>query len=179
MRRSLWMLLALVPAPAVAHPVDEIVQGAYLTLAPGEVRLELDLTPGSEVAGALLRELDANSDARISRAEMLAYGWRVLRQSTLTLDGAVVPWRLQQIRAPSYQNIRTAAATLKIFAVAVRPERAAPHTLVYLNRYRPAKSQCIANVFLLPGAGWQYRALSQKHDKEGRQLSVAYLVATE
>jgi hypothetical protein len=33
-------------ASADAHPVDEVVQGAYLTIAANEVRLELDITPG-------------------------------------------------------------------------------------------------------------------------------------
>ena len=51
-------LLALAAGPALAHPYDEVVQGAYLTLAPGQVRLELDLTPGPAVADALLKALD-------------------------------------------------------------------------------------------------------------------------
>ena len=32
-----WLLLALLSGSAAAHPVDEVVQGAYLTLVPGEV----------------------------------------------------------------------------------------------------------------------------------------------
>ena len=48
------MLLALLPRWAEAHPVDEVVQGAYLTLAPGEVRLELLLLGACELLGRLL-----------------------------------------------------------------------------------------------------------------------------
>ena len=38
-------------------------------LAPGEVRLELDLAPGAKVAAALLKFLGANADQRIVEAE--------------------------------------------------------------------------------------------------------------
>ena len=47
--RPVPLLLALLGA-AEAHPVDEVVQGAYLTLTPAGVELELDITPGSAVA---------------------------------------------------------------------------------------------------------------------------------
>ena len=43
-----------------------MVQGAYLTLAPGELRLELDLTPGAAVLAAVLRALDPDGDRRIA-----------------------------------------------------------------------------------------------------------------
>jgi hypothetical protein len=73
-----WLLLALFSSSAAAHPLDEIVQGAYLTLVPGEVRLELDITPGTEVAGALLRALDTHADqlANQHASLMLATGSR-------------------------------------------------------------------------------------------------------
>ncbi len=173
-RRLAWTLLALLPCLAEAHPVDEIVQGAYLTLAPGEVRLELDVTPGSKVAGTVLKSLDANADGRITDAEAVAYAGRVLAQSTLALDGATVPWTLDKVIAPPYQNLQTGNDILKIYAVAKRPDRTGAQTLSYQNRYQPAKSQCIANVFLQPALGWQYQVTGQQHSDDGRQLVVKY-----
>ena len=67
-----WLLVLLAAEPAAAHPLDEVVQGAYLTLAPGQVRLELDLTPGVQVSGAVLKDLDANGDRRITGALLVA-----------------------------------------------------------------------------------------------------------
>ena len=45
--------------------MDEVVQSAYLTLTPSVVALELDIAPGSQMAGALFRPLDANADHHI------------------------------------------------------------------------------------------------------------------
>ena len=168
------LTVLLTPDWAAAHPVDEVVQGAYLTLAPGEVRLELDLTPGTEVSVALLKTLDADGDRRISDAEARAYGLRVLQQSRLTLDGAPAAWRLDHVATPPYDRVLTQTDTVKIFAVAARPDRVGSHVLAYDNRYQPASSRCIANIFLQPGDGWRYAVSGRTHSEDGRRLTVAY-----
>jgi len=170
----MWTLLTLLLCFVEAHPVDEVVQGAYLILALGEVRLELDVTPGSQVAGTLLKSLDANADGRITEAEARAYAGRVLAQSTLALDGVAVPWRLDKVSVPPYENLETGNDILKIYAVAKRPDRTGTHSLSYQNRYQPAKSQWTANVFLQPTAGWQYQVTGQQRSDDGRQFTVKY-----
>ena len=170
------LLLALLPGRAEAHPVDEVVQAAYLTLAPGAVRLELDITPGSNVAGALLHVLDANADRTIAAAEARGYARRVLRQSTLTLDGVAVSWTLNEVNVPSYQSFETGSGTISIHAVAERPDSPGPHVLSYRNDHHPAASLPMANVFLLPGEGWQYRVVSQQRTDDGREITVSYNV---
>jgi hypothetical protein len=167
-------LLAVAAGPALAHPYDEVVQGAYLTLAPGQVRLELDLTPGPAVAGALLASLDHNGDRRVTDQEARAYAAQVLGQSSLVLDGAPAHWRVDRVVTPDYQALKLESDTLKIYAVADRADRPGPHTLSYDNRYQPAKSQCIANIFLQPGGGWRYAVAGQKHSEDGRALTVSF-----
>lgn len=171
------LLLLLAPGWAAAHPVDEVVQGAYLTLAPGTVRLELDVTPGPAVAGAVLRSLDARPDRLITDAEARAYAERVLAQSAILLDGVAAAWRLEKVSTPPYDALRLKADTLKIYAVAARPDQVGSHSLSYHNRYRPADSQCIANIFLQPGPGLRYRVTGQTHSDDGRVLTVSYTSA--
>ena len=178
MRWGSWLaaslLAALAPALASAHPVDEVVQGAYLTLAKDEVRLELDLTPGTEVVDSVLTSLDANGDKAVSEAEGRAYGERVLKQSSLSVGGKAAGWRLDRVSVPSYQALVEETATIKVYAVARRPERTGSQSLSYANSYQPAKSQWIANIFLQPGGAWKYRVTGQKHTDDGRGLTVTY-----
>lgn len=173
-RRLCWLGLMLLSRPAAAHPVDEVVQGAYLTLAPGAVLLELDLAPGTLVAADVLRLLDTDADRRISELEAQAFAKLVLKQSAFAIDGAALEWRLLTVSAPSYGSIENAGDTLKIHAVAMRADRAGPHTLVYDNQYAPAKSRCIANVFLQPGADWRHEVTGQRHSADGRELWVSF-----
>ncbi|AWT35983.1 hypothetical protein DM785_10715 [Deinococcus actinosclerus] len=64
-RAALPLLLALLGS-AQAHPVDEVVQGAYLTLTPAGVELELDITPGSAVAASVTGSLDADRNGTVT-----------------------------------------------------------------------------------------------------------------
>jgi hypothetical protein len=171
------VIAALACGSAQAHPQDEVVQGAYLTLAPGEVRLQIDLIAGVKVAGSVLKSIDANGDRRISDTEARAYAGRVLAQSSLKVNGAPVTWRLASIKAPAYENIEQAGETIEIYAVADRRDEAGAHSLAYENRYDPATCLCIANVFLEPGSGWQYQVNSQTRSEDGRAFGVSYLAA--
>jgi len=168
------MVLALSPRWAQAHPLDEVVQGAYLTLAPGAVRLELDLSPGANVAGALLQALDANADRVITDTEAQRYAQRVLGQSSLTLDGVAVAWTLEDISVPPYRGLEAGGGTITIRAVAERADGPGSHVLSYRNDYQPVASLRAANVFLQPGTGWLYRITAQQRSDDGVQLTVTY-----
>ena len=168
------LLFAALTGRADAHPVDEVVQGAYLTLALGELRLELDVTPGSEVAGRVLPALDPDGDRAVSEDEAQAFAQDVLDQSTLTLDGVMAEWELVDVTVPPLGELATGNAILKIMATAARPEAPGDRVLAYENRYEPAKSLWIANVFLQPGSDWVYRVTGQERSDDGKGLTVRY-----
>jgi hypothetical protein len=166
---------ALTAFAVQAHPLDEVIQAAYVTLAPGEVQLDLEIQPGSLVAAGVARSMDANGDGRISDGEARAYAARVLQASSLTLDGVSAPLRLLRVQTPSYANLAR-GDILHIYASAPRPMRAGSAVLRYANGYALPKSQCQANVFLSAGGGWSFRVDGQTHSPDGRQLNVAYRV---
>jgi hypothetical protein len=126
------------------------------------------------MADALLRALGTNADQRITDAQARAYAESVVEQSTLTLDDVDVPWSLESISVPPYQNLKLASGTIRIYTVAKRPDRAGAHILSYENRYRPAKSQWIANILLQPDPGWRYEVTGQQRSDDGRRLTVRY-----
>ncbi|GAA0519273.1 hypothetical protein [Deinococcus depolymerans] len=171
--RPALLLLALLGV-ARAHPVDEVVQGAYLTLTPTAVELELDITPGSAVAASVTGSLDADHDGRVTAAEARAYATRVLAAQTLTLDGTRARWTLRDVQVPPLANLKVGGDTLKIFAVAPRTQRAGTHALTYTNAYRPAKTQRIANIFLKPGGTLTDRVTAQTRSADLTRLTVQF-----
>lgn len=173
-RRALYALLAVLPGAAPAHPIDEVVQGAYLTIAPGEVQLELDLTPGVEVVSLILPALDPDGDGAVSATEARAYAEAVLADSSLALDGEPTAWTLVAVEVPDPALLAQGGGFVRIDAVAPRPDREGEGVLAYENRHEPAKSLWMANVFLRPGEGWTYAVTGQERDARGQALVVSY-----
>ena len=165
--------IALTPPAAHAHPVDEVIQAAYVTLAPGEVQLDLEIQPGSLVAGSIARAVDANGDGRISQGEARAYAERVLKASSLTVDSHPAQLQVLGVDAPDYANL-AAGAVLHIRASAAVRTRVGVASLTYLNGYAPLKSRYQATVFISAGGGWNFKVDSQGHSPDGRRLDVAF-----
>lgn len=187
MRRAVpgWRLAALVASLSMlagavtAHPIDELLQGAYLTLSPGEVQLDLDLTPGAEVLPLVSRALDPNADGSVTEAEARAYAEAVLADSTLLLNEEPVAWTLVGVTVPDPTLLAAGAGVIRIEATAPRPDREGVHVLAYETRHEPTKSLWMANVFLRPGEGWAYVVRGQERDKSGQSLIVTYEATAE
>src|SRR3712207_9589239 len=85
----LALLLGLLASPmaALAHPADVYLQATYITVAPAEIVVELDLSPGVLVAPQVLPQLDPDGDQQISDAESQAYVDAILSNVALQVDG--------------------------------------------------------------------------------------------
>ena len=62
------------PAESAAHRLDEYLQAARVSLARDRIALEVDLTPGANIAPAIVALLDRDGDGTISPIEAEAYG---------------------------------------------------------------------------------------------------------
>lgn len=179
MSRLHWLpglVLCALPFGAVAHQVHEIVQNAYLTLAPGELRLELDLLPGTDVAEAFLADLDPDGNGEVTRAEAEAFAGWVLDRSELLMEGVDADWVLNDIEVPGPSLLASGHSSVRIFATARRTDPDGAGRIVYANRYHPAASQWMANVFVAPAAGMTYRIDVQTRSDQGQELTADYTV---
>lgn len=174
-RHCLSLFILGLGGAAGAHPVHEVVQNAYVTLTPGAVDLQLELTAGPEVAGKIIRALDTNRDRRISPAEARGYARRVLSLSTLRVDGQPLMLRLIAVEVPPYTALIGAHGTIRINARAARIDHAGTASLAFRNGYNPAESRCDANIFIKPGRSLRYRVAAQGRSKDGRALTVSFL----
>ena len=160
-----------------AHPVHEVVQNAYLTLSPGSLELQLELTAGPKVAAKVMSSLDTNADRRITPTEAQAFASRVLLSSVVAIDRPPLRLRLMSVDTPSYAALMGAHGTIKIIARASRSDQFGPATLSYRNSYKPAESRCDANVFLKPSSRLRYQITSQVRGRDGRNLVVRFTAA--
>src|ERR1700677_752682 len=101
-RRHLPLLLALlaVPSAIFAHRLDEYLQATLVAIEPGEIRLDINLTPGVAVAGQVLALIDRDSDGVISTNEAGAYAELVRRDLVARLDARNVELKLAALNFP-------------------------------------------------------------------------------
>jgi hypothetical protein len=158
-----------------AHRRDEYLQAARLAVEPGRVELQLDLTPGIDVADAIIGDIDRDRDGVLSMVEQHAYIERVLGMLELSLDGRALQIEPDDSRFPELDAVRRGEGMIRLRS-AVRLPRVPDggHQLVFRNRHRPEVSVYLANA-LIPD-GDQIAITAQRRDPNQRELTIDYVV---
>src|SRR5215475_3976813 len=90
-------------ATAWAHRIDEYLQAARLAIAADRVTLQMDLTPGVDVAPLIFALINTNHDGMISQAEGRAYTSQLIKEIVLDLDGHRQRLSLVRAQFPSFR----------------------------------------------------------------------------
>ena len=146
---SLLIWLLATPTKARAHPLDVYLQATYITLAPTNVVVEFDLSPGVLVAPQVLPQLDTNGDQQISDAEGQAYVNEVLRNVELQIDGQALTLAVTEMDMPDYLTIQSGYGTIRVFTVSNLADKiTGMHKIYYKNNYAPTGSAYQVNAFV-------------------------------
>jgi hypothetical protein len=147
-RRHLPLLLAVlaVPSAIFAHRLDEYLQATLVAIEPGEIRLDINLTPGVAVAGQVLALIDRDSDGVISTNEAGAYAELVRRDLVARLDGRNVELKLAALNFPDLADLHTGWGIIQLeFSLSPGELAAGGHKLLLENRHLPAASVYLFN----------------------------------
>ena len=178
MRTAAVILFVLaMPATSVAHRLDEYLQAARLSLARNQITLEVDMTPGVNVAPAIAALIDRDRDGAISRDEAGAYGQSVLQEVVLELDGRPIPLTLTRVEIPSRDEMHDGMGTIQLRA-SNRSEYVAAgrHHLHFRNDHQPGGSVYLVNA-LMPDDGG-VAVLSQARDPRQQSIRIEYAVGS-
>jgi len=175
--KAAFAALAIVAlgASASAHRLDEYLQATRIAIEPTRVVIDLDLTPGVAVAGVVLPEIDRDRDGSISTGEAQAYVARVLRDVTVTIDGAPLAMSARASTFPAMQALRTGVGTIQLrLAAAVPTLKPGAHRLALRNDHLPAVSAYLANA-LVPASDL-VDVTNQRRDYNQRALDIDYVL---
>src|SRR5438132_8629712 len=87
---------------ASAHRLDEYLQATRLSLASNQIGVEIDLTPGVDVAPMIFALINTDHDGRISASEGETYANQVVKEIVLELDGHRTKLALLKYEFPSF-----------------------------------------------------------------------------
>ena len=163
------------PAPAAAHRLDEYLQATRIALAPDNVSVEIDLTPGVRVASQVAALIDVNGDGELSAAEQRAYAALVVGQAQLTVDGMPAPLVLLDSAYPAPDEMAGGTGSIRLRARATLSIASSPgrHELTYRNDHQPGSSAYLVNALAPPDA---IRITDQRRDPTQHQLTLDYIV---
>ena len=161
------------PAQIAAHRLDEYLQAARVSLTRQQIALEIDMTPGVNVAQAIVVLLDRNGDGTISESEAGAYGNAVLKEIVLELDGRAVPLTLARVEIPSRDEMSDGLGTIQLRAVGTGQHVTGGRCLLYFrNNHQPEASVYLVNALMPEDAG--VRVVSQARDPRQQSVRVEY-----
>jgi hypothetical protein len=168
-------LVLAMPASLFAHRLDEYLQATRVSLSRSQITLELELTPGVDVASAIVALLDRDGDGTISRQEAGTYGTAVLKDVVLQVDGRPVPLTLTRVEIPSTDEMRDGVGTIQLRAFGsgrlVVPGRS---QLYFRNNHQPQMSVYLVNALLPEDAA--VTVLAQTRDARQQSVRIEYEV---
>ena len=175
MRRRIALglvLAALWPAAGKAHRLDEYLQATRVALTATGIRLELDLTPGANIAGSVVSRIDVDQDRRFSGGEVEHYARVVLRDLDVRLDGTALDLRLQHVEVATPDELLDGVGAIRIVAAAAHASALARHQLKLRNDHETARSVYLMNV-LVPESD-EVVITGQSRDGRQQEFSVEY-----
>ena len=144
----LGFLLTL-PATSSGHVLDQYLQASRIELLPDCITVEIDLTPGVEIAPWLFLKINANHDGRISDQEGRAYASEVLADVMLTVDDRRAPLVLIDSTFPEYDVMRAGTGTIRLrLASRIRVDQVGDHQIVFANRHQADRSVYLINAIM-------------------------------
>lgn len=146
LRTLLLLALLAFPSAASAHRLDEYLQATLVTIEPGEILLQINLTPGVNVADQVLALIDRDSDGVIPAKESAAYAELLKRELILRLDQRDVGLKLTGSNFPEPAELRTGFGIIQMeFTAMPTSLSGGAHTLSLENRHLPAASVYLFN----------------------------------
>jgi hypothetical protein len=137
---------AMFPSTTLAHRLDEYLQATLVSIKPGEVRLQINLTPGVAVAERVLGLIDRDHNDIIATNEAAHYCELLKHDLVVRLDQRRLNLNVTSSYFPEVIELRSGWGIVQLeFSASVGQLTAGAHTLTFKNRHLPSSSVYLLN----------------------------------
>lgn len=172
---TITAILLLSPPFAIAHRLDEYLQGTILSVDKNRVDAQVTLTPGVAVFPALIADMHVNADGAISVAEQGAYAGKFLRDISISIDGHPLAPHLVSTRFPAIEEMKEGRGEIQIEFDAGFPSGGLNRKLKFENRHKSRIAAYLVNC-LVP-RDRDIRIVSQNRNYSQSQYEMDFEVA--
>ncbi len=129
-------ILLLLGSPALAHRLDEYLQGTIISVEKDRVNAQITLTPGVAVFPLLVAQIDTDRNEVISLIEQRAYASRILRDLSLKIDGQLLKLEVLSMQFPAIEEMKEGRGEILIEVTANLPPGGANRKLIFENYHQ-------------------------------------------
>jgi hypothetical protein len=122
--------------PALAHRLDEYLQGTILSVDSHRLHAQITLTPGVAVLPVVLAAIDPHGGEVISETKQRAYALRVLGDIDFTIDGHILRPQLLSVQFPGTEEMKDGRGEIQIEFNADLPRGGRSRKLVFKNHHQ-------------------------------------------
>jgi hypothetical protein len=174
-------VLALACATSIslsAHRRDEHLQAARIGVELDHIFVELDVTPGVDVADALVATIDTDHDGVLSPAERDVYARHAMAGLAIAIDDQGHPLQLVSERFSDVASMRRGEGTIRLQGrAAITDQETGRHRLRFVNHHALARSAYLANA-LVPDSA-RLLVTAQHRSVDQRELTIDYSVTDQ
>jgi hypothetical protein len=143
-------LLFLAGMPALAHRLDEYLQGTLISIGKSRIKAQITLTPGVAVFPLVLAQIDTDVNGVISESEQRAYAGQVLRDLSLKIDGRALSPQLLSMQFPNIEEMKEGRGEIRLEFYSDLPPGGRRRRLTLENRHQARIAAYQVNC-LVPG----------------------------
>jgi hypothetical protein len=161
-----------------AHRRDEPLQAARIGVERDRVDVELDITPGIDVAGAFVAAIDGDHDGVLSEPERDTFARHAIGDLAFAIDLEAHALHLRSARFPDVASLRRGEGTIRLQSRATFTEQdAGAHHLRFVNATGLSQSAYLANA-LVPDSR-RVTVTAQHRSVDQRDITIDYTVADD
>jgi hypothetical protein len=171
-------LIIAVGTGVSTHRRDEYLQAARIVIEPAAVDVDMDLTPGIDVAASFIEAIDTDRDGSLSADEQRRYADGAVRALAMAVDRTPLSVRLTASTFPDLLAVRRGEGTIALRAHAALP-RLSPgaHQLSFKNAQGRGQRAYLANA-LVPDSA-RVSVTAQHRTEDQSELTIDYALRGE
>ena len=129
-------ILLLAGTHALAHRLDEYLQGTIISVEKSRLHAQITLTPGVAVLPSVLAGIDTDADGAMSETEQRAYAGQLLRDLSLTIDGHPLTLQLLSMQFPTIEEMKDGRGGIQIEFSSDLPPGGPNRRLIFKNDHQ-------------------------------------------
>lgn len=158
-----------------AHRLDECLHAARIAVGESRIEIELDLTPGIEMADKLLHSIDLDRDGQLSSAEGEAFADLAKNALSLKVGNQPASLAVEVDSFPALEEIKAGTGIIRLIVSAELPAfSAGTHQLLFTHGLKPEQSVYLANA--LQPLSKRIEIIRQERDASQREFRLVFQV---